>query len=102
MSINKDHLPDFTGKCISMLIMDDSVSHDLCNSHFEYQGGRLFIVGTIPEGSTGSGWNTKCIGAVAWDRVTDYTLFEDQASYTKAIKTSDAYEKNKEQSEKES
>ena len=87
--MNKEARPNFSGKCISMMLIDESHSHDLNNPHFEYQGGRLFIIGTIPEIATDSGWSANKTGGVAWDRVRDYVLFENIDSYTQAVKKSE-------------
>lgn len=78
-----------------MTLIDDDVSHDLFDPHFENQGNRLFIVGTIPKGSTESNWVDNCQGAVAWDRVQDYVVFDDLDSYTKAIRISEDYHSKK-------
>ncbi len=89
--MNIDSFPEFTGKCISILLIDESHSHDLNDPHFEYQGGRLFIIGTIPKISTESGWSANQIGGVAWDRVRDYVLFDNLDSYLNAVKISESY-----------
>jgi hypothetical protein len=88
--MDRDSIPDFSGKCISMMLIDESHSHDLNDPHFEYQGGRLFIVGTIPEIATESGWSGNQIGGVAWDRVRDYVLFENLESYIEGVKKSES------------
>ena len=85
-------MPEFSGKCISMNLIDEQHSHDLNNPHFEYQGGRLFIIGTIPEVATDSGWSANQIGAVAWDRVRDYILFDSLETYIKAVKISEEFD----------
>lgn len=87
-------LPDFKGKCISITIRDDGDSHDLQDPYFEMQGGVLFIVGTVPKASTASGWVANCTGAIVWDRVTDYFLFDSLEDYEKATEISRNYEKN--------
>lgn len=84
-----DAYPDFSGKCISITIMDDDRNHDLFDPKFELQGGRLFIIGTTPKGATVSDWVEGVTGAVAWDRVTDYFLFDDLESYYAATKKSE-------------
>ena len=78
-----------------MSIMDDLPMRDLLNPHFEIQGGRLFIIGTVPLGSTKSDWCANHLGAVAWDRVTDYFLFDSLEDYTKAIRKSESGKKKK-------
>ena len=74
---NDNLLPDFSGKCISISVVNESHNHDLNDPHFEYQGGRLFIVGLIPETSTDSGWSDNQVGAVAWEQVLNYVLFDN-------------------------
>ncbi len=90
--MEKDYLPDFSGKCISMSVSNSECSHDLFNPRFEYQGGQLFIVGTIPVGATDSGWDANQVGAVAWSGVRSYVLFDDLEAYSKAIAISEAYQ----------
>lgn len=86
------NFPDFKGKCLSITIMDDGINRDLFDPHFEEQAGRIFIVGTIPKGATDSDWIAGCQGAVAWDRVTDYSVFENLEAYSKAIAISEQHQ----------
>ena len=95
--MNKDSIPDLSGKCVSIRIEGSDYSHDLCDPHFEYQGGRLFIVGYIPVGSSESGWDNNQIGAIDWARVRNYVLFNNLEEYTKAIKISESYEPEKDE-----
>ncbi len=88
----KDNLPDFTGKCISMSLHGDQESHDLNNPRFEYQGGQLFIVGTIPRLATDSGRSANQTGAVAWSQVRNYVLFENLSEYERAVAISETYD----------
>ena len=92
--MNKDALPDFSGKCLSMRVVDSEGSHDLFDPHFEYQGGRLFLIGTIPEGASESNWDANQIGAVDWSRVRNYILFPDMDSYTECVGKSESYQEN--------
>ena len=94
MSKNND-FPDFSGKCISMSLIDDSTNHDLVDPHFEVQGGRLFIIGTVPKGATFSDWDAGCISGVAWDRVSGYSLFDSLKHFSSAIKKSESLNKKK-------
>jgi hypothetical protein len=59
------HFPNFKNKCLSLTIQDDSTNHDLYNPYFQEQAGRMFIVGTVPKGSTESDWVEGCLTAVA-------------------------------------
>jgi hypothetical protein len=84
-------LPDFSGKCVSFTLIDESACNDINDPIFEYQGGRLFVVGTIPKGATTSDWAAGALGAVAWNRVTDYIVFETEEAFIKATKISETH-----------
>lgn len=88
----KDNLPDLSGKCISMSVIGDQESHDLNDPYFEYQGGQLFIIGSIPRLATDSGWTENQTGAVAWSQVKNYVLFENLAEYERAVAISETYD----------
>ena len=95
MSMDKENIPDFSNKCISMSLIDSESSHDLFDPQFEYQCGKLFIVGKVPVGCSESGWDAGHIGAAEWAQVRSYVLFENLEAYTKAVKISDSYYENK-------
>ncbi|KAA1257536.1 hypothetical protein LF1_00230 [Rubripirellula obstinata] len=78
-------LPNFSGKVLSISTMDDESSHDMADPRFEMQADRLFIVGTSPDGSSESNWCAGAKLAVAWDRVTDYYIFDSTDHYASAI-----------------
>lgn len=84
----KDKLPDFHGKCLLLNIKKQRYAIGLNDPHFEYQGGRLFIIGSIPEGATHSNWGVGEQRAVLWSRVTNYVIFEDHTAYSKALQKS--------------
>ncbi len=90
--MNKESLPNFTEKCISLRVRGSKYSHDLLNPYFEYQGGKLFIIGTVPEGASESGWDNNQISALDWEYVIKYTLFENYEEYKKAAKIADNYQ----------
>jgi len=87
--MNKHDLPDFSGTCLSLRILESEHSHDLYDPHFEVQAGRLFLVGTIPHGSSDSGWDASQKGAVAWEHVRSYVLFESLEAFGRAIEISE-------------
>ena len=90
--MNKCDFPDFSGKCLSLRLVDSDCSHDLFDPKFEWQAGRLFLVGTIPEEATDSGWDKNQVGAVAWEQVRNYVLFDDLASYQRAVEISESFQ----------
>ena len=99
MAMSGDGMPqttDFSGKVISITITGQDVSHDLVDPRFDLQAGRMFIVGSTPKGATESGWAVGALCAVAWDRVTDYFLFESLEQYEKATRISAEFHENDE------
>ncbi|NVK58383.1 MAG: hypothetical protein HWE26_22590 [Alteromonadaceae bacterium] len=83
--------PNFEGKCLSLRLIDSEVSHDLFSPTFELQAGRLFLIGTIPEEATDSGWDANKIGAVLWEQVRNYVVFDSLEAYKEAVAKSEAW-----------
>jgi hypothetical protein len=80
----KERLPDFTGKLVSVGLVDGEARSVDC-PHWEIQGNKLFLVGTVPRGGSPKDW---CIGiksAIAWDQVTDYLAFDSAAQYRERL-----------------
>lgn len=75
-----DTLPDFRGKLVLVALSrsaeDTQLLHD---PHFERQGGRLFLVGTIPP-KVAPGYEGVPV-AVAWDDVNQYLLLDSLKQY---------------------
>jgi len=94
------NVPDFSGKCLSIELINDEINYDLNNPHFELQGGRLFIVGTVPPGATSSDWAVNSESSVAWDQVANYFVFDSLDHWVKATKISWDYEKKNKQEKK--
>ncbi len=74
----------FLNKFVSCSIGNDI--YEIDNPKFELQHEKLFLVGTIPKGVTNNDWaeGKKC--AVAWDKVTDYMVFDSVDDYIKSSK----------------
>ncbi len=89
--MNKDDYPDFSEKYLSIKISDSEHSFDLCNPKFEWQAGKLFIVGIVPKGSSESNWDAGKINAVLWDEVRSYLVFDSLEEITKAFEISDRF-----------
>ncbi len=90
---NELKFPDFSGKCVSFSLKNEDACNDLSNPMFEYQGGRLFVVGKIPKGATKSDWAESFTAAIAWDRVVDYIVFDSEDAFIEATKISEDYDK---------
>jgi len=89
--MNEIDYPDFTGKCLSIMISDSDHSFDLCNPKFELQAGKLFIVGTVPKDSSASNWDVGKTNAVLWDQVRSYLVFDSEEEITKAFGISEKF-----------
>lgn len=79
----KDTLPDFTGKLVSISFADASGAMLLESPHWAMQGGKLFLTGMVTSDTTDDDWMEGLEGAVAWDKVSDYVVFESAADFRK-------------------
>ena len=93
--MNRDAVPDFSTKCLSIKIVDSDHSFDLCYPKFETQAGKLFLVGTIPKGSSASNWDANKVSAVLWEQVRSYIVFDSQEEIIKAFEISENYQQEK-------
>jgi len=77
----KRMLPDFTNKLVSVSFAGADDTHAIEHPRWETQGGRLFLVGTIPRGGSTRDWCEGVECAVAWDEISDYLLFDSVEGY---------------------
>ncbi len=77
----RQRLPDFTNKVISVSIAGEEDGRCIENPRWETQGGRLFLVGSVPRGGSTNDWCDGIPSAVAWDQVTDYLVFDSAEHY---------------------
>lgn len=89
--MKENDYPDFSDKCLSIRIADSEHSFDLCNPKFEWQAGKLFLVGVVPKGSSASNWDEGKINAVLWDQVRSYLVFDSAEEITKAFEISEKF-----------
>ncbi len=82
--------PDFTNKTVSFSTEDSTLAVN--SPRFEIQGGRLFVVGTIPKGAATCDWAENRPCAVAWDAVTDYIVFDSVEQYIELLAKSESKE----------
>ena len=85
-------LPDYRGKCLSIRLKQNSYALGLNDPRFEYQGGCLFIIGTVPQGAALSNYALGAQRAILWSRVTDYIVFDDLNSYSNASSISTQFQ----------
>ena len=81
----KRKLPDFTNKLVSLGLHGEDEGRPVLHPHWELQGGRLFLVGTVPRGGSSGDWCEGLMDAVAWDEVTDYLVFDSAAHYRQRL-----------------
>lgn len=81
--INEEDLPDFTGKVVAVYLANASRGIQdgviLEYATFKNLGGRLFLVGRAPE-LEGMEWVSHLHGAIAWDSVQHYLIFDSGRS----------------------
>jgi hypothetical protein len=88
----KKSLPDFSKKLVSVSLVGDQDGRAIDRPRWVTQGGRLFLVGTVPRGGSTRDWCEGIVSAVAWDQVTDYLVFDSADSYRERLRI---YEKRK-------
>jgi hypothetical protein len=79
--MKKTALPDFSGKVVVAYTVAGGSGEVLTDPHFEFQGGRLFLVGRVPRAGSSKDWSGGAQVAVAWDHVTEYLVFESAEDY---------------------
>jgi hypothetical protein len=65
-NVMKKTLPDFTNKLVSVSFAGADDTHAIEHTRWETQGGRLFLVGTVPRGGSTRDWVEGVVCAVAW------------------------------------
>src|SRR5438477_13159369 len=81
----KSYLPDFSGKVVSISIAGEDSGRCVEHPRWEIQGGRLFLVGTVPLGGSTNEWCAGIRSAGAWDQVTDYLIFDSAKLYLERL-----------------
>lgn len=81
----KNKLPNFSGKVVSVSFVGADDTHAIENPTWKTQGGKLFLVGTIPRGGSTRDWVKGIVCAAAWDHVSDYLVFESADDYRKRL-----------------
>jgi hypothetical protein len=82
----KKHLPEFSGKVLSVLCVGEDTGQLIFNPSFQEQGGRLFMVGTVPKEASRDNWMECLPCAIAWDTVQDYVIFASMDDYLTRLK----------------
>jgi hypothetical protein len=88
----KQTLPNFSKKVVSFSFAGADNSQCIAHPRWETQGGRLFLIGTVPRGGSTHDWCEGVVSAVAWDQVSDYLVFDSVEDYRVRLKI---YERRK-------
>ena len=81
----KSKLPNFRGKAVSVVLTGDDEHRLLFDPLFEMQGGRLFLIGTIPRHGSTKDWVAQLPAGVAWDMVQEYIVFDSVEHYARRL-----------------
>ncbi len=81
-----ESLPDFHGKLVVFYIANapDALQDGAVLEYvsFKNYGGKLFVVGRVPEIDAENGdWIANLQGGIAWDAVTSYLIFDSRENY---------------------
>ena len=80
-------LPDFKNKLVYVqLIGDKRFNVMVFNPHWEIQGDELFLVGITPDGGSAKNWSMGITSGIAWNKITDYMVFDSLAEYRKRLR----------------
>jgi hypothetical protein len=87
----EDRLPDFSGKIVVLYLrgasrpIQDGVVVEFPT--FERFGGRLFLLGRVPD-FVGSDWVSHLQHGLAWDDVISYLIFDSREQYVQRMRRS--------------
>ena len=73
--------PDLSHKLLTVHIIGDQHNYIVDNPRFEKQGGRWFMVGNTPKGTSTGDWDENIEVAIAWDQISAYRVFESVDQY---------------------
>jgi hypothetical protein len=85
--MKKTTFPDFNNKVVQVGIVTDKYAYSINCPRLETQGGRLFLVGTVPRGGSNGDRCEGVLRAVAWDQVTEYMVFDSVKDFRKSRST---------------
>jgi hypothetical protein len=77
----KNRLPSFSNRVLSVLCVSEDTGQLIAAPKWEMQGGRLFLIGTVPKKASQDNWMEGLTCAIAWDTVQDYVVFASIDDY---------------------
>lgn len=78
---------EFIGKVVSFSTSEDTMV--LKNIEFRSINSVDFVFGTIPKNTTKNGWADGKTAGIAWNRVLDFMIFDDEETYGKLLAKSE-------------
>ena len=72
---------------VSVVCQNEDTGQLIRSPQFESQGGRLFLVGTVPEDASQDNWMEDLPCAIAWDTVQDYVVFDSMSDYLTRLRS---------------
>lgn len=76
----------FDGKVVSFGTANENLA--IKDIKFEYQNGKLFVIGVVPANATTNDWAKGIRCAIAWDSITEYMIFDSEEQYAELIEKS--------------
>jgi hypothetical protein len=83
----KMKVPQLAGKVLSVVCAGEDTGQLIADPSFEEQGGRLFLIGTVPKNASRDNWMEGLSCAIAWDTVQDYVIFASMDDYLTRLHT---------------
>ena len=77
----KTRLPNFRNRVVSVVCENEDTGQLILNPAFQLQGGRVFLVGTVPPDASQDNWMEGLTTAIAWDTVQDYVVFDSMSDF---------------------
>jgi hypothetical protein len=66
---------------LSVVCEHEDTGQLIFDPHFATQGGRVFLVGTVPSNASADNWMENLPCAIAWDSVQNYVVFESMEDF---------------------
>jgi hypothetical protein len=74
-------VPDLSNKVVYIYQVNRDHEVTLQNPTYEEHGGKLFLVGTIPDGGSNNDWLSGLKTFVSWEHITELVIFDSLEEY---------------------
>ena len=83
--MKQTRLPDFRTKLVYVRLIGEGYNLAVDRPKWQVQGGRLFLVGTVPPAGSTRDWSLGETTGIAWDQVSDYIIFDSVEHYNERM-----------------